>query len=930
MYLRCCYYQNANGANFDRIKMNIDECGTSYTYDNDGNLISAKDNAGRHESYNYNNASDMTKLTTADNKAYKFTYSDTYKHRMLSATSESSGVKNSFEYDGSGNLTKTRVDKSGYAKYIEQGSTYTGNGNYLATSTAANGYSTTYTYNTYKGTLEKVIDANNKTTSYTYDGNTDRMKKVTSGGSTVEYTYAKNGQLTSIKSPGSSPTYNFVYDKWGNNTEVKVGNQTLVTNTYKSNNGLLTQQKYGNEFTVGHNYDSLDRETSRSYNGTTKFYWTYNADGNLARYSENGNRVLTYLYDDIGRLLQVSGNDGSYVKTSYDELDKSTDLHYKFNGQRRDVYFHYSDKDNLPLDVKFGTDSKYIVENNYDELTRLKFKTYTIPNTNSKINTSYSYVDWSGNNSNRTTGTVRGIDYTYVTGGLTTHDRWYTYDNVGNILTECRWISSSSKPVQESYTYDAKNQLVRHDSVTQNCTITYAYDAGGNITSKKIYAYTTDSLTGKAPTETINYTYGNSAWKDELTSYKGEAIEYDEIGNPELYRGWTMGWEGRQLKSAGKNGTNLSFTYDSEGIRTSKTVGSTTTKYLLNGTQILAQTTNGKTLCFFYDQQGNRVGMADSSNKFYYYIYNLQGDVIALADASTGKLVVTYTYDAWGKLVKLEDSTANSVGTQNPFRYKGYYYDTETSLYYLQTRYYDPDTGRFISADGQLNEGVLGYNMFAYCENNPVNRADSTGEAWYHWALGAAIVVGCAVATVATCGGFAAAAMAVGMVSSGVAASTTAATVAAAAFIGSSTAYGVAALTASSNSRSVKEFCDQGNWGTVAATAGGAIINGYSGYVASNAKASQNSAASSPSGNSSYSHLKYPGNDPAKCNQPGFEWRGSGSPASGKGNYVNMSTGEWLHPDLNHGPPIGPHWDYGVRGSTETVRIFSDGSVIPK
>ena len=88
----------------------------------------SKDNAGRHESYNYNSASDMTKLTTADNKAYKFTYSDTYKHRMLSAASESSGVKNSFEYDGSGNLTKTRVDKSGYAKYIEQYSEYTSDG----------------------------------------------------------------------------------------------------------------------------------------------------------------------------------------------------------------------------------------------------------------------------------------------------------------------------------------------------------------------------------------------------------------------------------------------------------------------------------------------------------------------------------------------------------------------------------------------------------------------------------------------------------------------------------------------------------------------------------------------------------------------------------------------------------------------------------
>ena len=507
----------------------------------------------------------------------------------------------------------------------------------------------------------------------------------------------------------------------------------------------MTQQEYGNGFTVGHNYDSFDRETSRSSNGTTKFYWTYNADGNLARYSENGNRVLTYLYDDIGRLLQVSGNDGSYVKTSYDKLDKSTDLHYKFNGQRRDVYFHYSDKDNLPLDVKFGTGTAYAVTNLYDGLTRVYEKDYTlVGNTSgSTLKAEYSYVDWSGDNSDRTTGTVRGINYTYADGGLKTNDRWYTYDNVGNILTECSWISSSSKPVQESYTYDAKNQLVRHDSVTQNCTITYAYDAGGNITSKKIYAYTTDSLTGKTPTETINYTYGNSAWGDELTSYKGEAIEYDEIGNPELYRGWTMDWEGRQLKSAGKNGTNLSFTYDSEGIRTSKTVGSTTTKYLLNGTQILAQTTNGTTLSFFYDQQGNRVAMADSGNHFYYYIYNLQGDVIALADAATGKLVVTYTYDAWGKLVELKDNTANSVGTQNPFRYRGYYYDTETSLYYLQSRYYDPDTGRFISSDEYISGAsgtTKGYNLFVYCDNDPVNKSDDNG-CWPKWVKKAANAV---------------------------------------------------------------------------------------------------------------------------------------------------------------------------------------------
>ena len=742
VYLRCCYYRNANGASFDRIKVNIDQSGTSYTYDDDGNLISAKDNAGRHESYNYNNASDMTKLTTADNKAYKFTYSDTYKHRMLSATSESSGVKNSFTYDASGNLTKTRVDNSSYDKYIEQYSTYTSDGNYLKELFSDRGYATTYTYNNYKGTLTSATDANGNETQYFYNDDTDRMTIVEAidsankdNNSKVTYIYNKVGQLASISSPGDKTKYYFEYDNWGKNTKVKVGSQELVSNEYEPNNGLLKTQSYGNNFYVTHNYDSLDRESSRVYNDgnsdVAKYYWTYNADGNLARYSENGNRVLTYLYDDIGRLLQVSGNDGSYVKTSYDKFDKSTNLHYKFNGQRRDVYFFYDKKDNLPKSVQFGTGSAYTVTNLYDGLTRIYEKDYTLvgSTSGSELKAVYSYKPFDSKVPNRTTGTIQGINYTFTDGGLRTYDRWYTYDHAGNILTEGVWKTNAEKPVYETYTYDAKNQLVKHDSVTLNATFTYTYDVAGNIKSKTIYNKEDGT------TSTIDYTYGNSNWKDELTAYGNENIEYDTIGNPTLYRGWTMGWEGRQLKSAGKNGTNLSFTYDSEGIRTSKTVGSTTTKYLLNGTQILAQTTNGKALSFFYDQQGNRVGMADSSNHFYYYIYNVQGDVIALADASTGKLAATYTYDAWGKIVKIngenpEDVASTNIANINPFRYRGYYYDAESKLYYLNSRYYDPDIGRFINEDMFATTNMssaLATNTFVYCNNNPVVFCDFYG-----------------------------------------------------------------------------------------------------------------------------------------------------------------------------------------------------------
>ena len=108
---------------------------------------------------------------------------------------------------------------------------------------------------------------------------------------------------------------------------------------------------------------------------------------------------------------------------------------------------------------------------------------------------------------------------------------------------------------------------------------------------------------------------------------------------------------------------------------------------------------------------------------------NLQGDIEKIYDA-TGEVVVTYIYDAWGKLISIEDDTTNNIGTKNPLRYRGYYYDTETGFYYLQSRYYDPEICRFINADSLLIAGddyIQGTNRYAYCYNNPVMYSDPTG-----------------------------------------------------------------------------------------------------------------------------------------------------------------------------------------------------------
>ena len=132
---------------------------------------------------------------------------------------------------------------------------------------------------------------------------------------------------------------------------------------------------------------------------------------------------------------------------------------------------------------------------------------------------------------------------------------------------------------------------------------------------------------------------------------------------------------------------------------------------------------------FFYDSTGKRVGFANGTMLFY-YLYNVQGDVIAIVRAATGQVVAKYSYDAWGNCT-VTNATGYAVGDKNPFRYRGYYYDTETGLYYLNSRYYRPEFGRFISADSLIdNRGASTQNLFAYCGNNPIVRVDCSGQYW--------------------------------------------------------------------------------------------------------------------------------------------------------------------------------------------------------
>ena len=287
------------------------------------------------------------------------------------------------------------------------------------------------------------------------------------------------------------------------------------------------------------------------------------------------------------------------------------------------------------------------------------------------------------------------------------------YDKEGRITT----ASAFGKNV--NYTYDENDQLVSADGDNYNAS--YSYDARGNITSKLVNG------------ETTSFTYANTGWKDQLVSVNGTELTYDANGNVLTYGDKEYLWNtGRHLASITDGDNEYTYTYDENGIRTSKTVNDITTYYNTKDGVILSQTDGTNTMYFQYDNSGIPLGFVYNETQ-YFYVTNQMGDVIGITEAN-GNLLAQYAYDDWGKLLAIdtadaEGSTAyREIAEANPLRYRGYYFDSETGYYYLQSRYYAPEICRFINADVMIDtQSTLGINLFSYCENNPIMYFDPDG-----------------------------------------------------------------------------------------------------------------------------------------------------------------------------------------------------------
>ncbi|MEL1136603.1 RHS repeat-associated core domain-containing protein [Desulfitobacterium sp. THU1] len=286
----------------------------------------------------------------------------------------------------------------------------------------------------------------------------------------------------------------------------------------------------------------------------------------------------------------------------------------------------------------------------------------------------------------------------------------YGYNANGQVQSYTEKVGGIS--VHQTFVYDFAKRLTSWTKTGQNA-VTFNYDKAGNLLTPHGHAYTFNDA-------------------NEINGFT-----YDQAGNLRQDNKYNYEWNGHGQLTAVKNkGTGsviASYTYHPDGLRKSKATGGVTYNYHYDGTNLIRVTSNNATVYAFTWANGKPVSLTDSTGTTYYYVTNYRGDVVRIVDA-VGNSVADYSYDPWG-IVTVGGSSAVK---DQPIRYASYVQDTETNLYYLQARYYDPDSARFISRDphGGTLDNPLSQNAYAYANGDPVNNVDPDGRMATVLALG--------------------------------------------------------------------------------------------------------------------------------------------------------------------------------------------------
>ena len=457
--------------------------------------------------------------------------------------------------------------------------------------------------------------------------------------------------------------------------------------------------------------------------------YTYDSLGNLKQTIDKKGTVIQYQYDGLGRMTSQASSDET-IAMAYNMLDKPTSITdgtgttvYTYDGLSRLTKeekngivktYQYDPNGNRTL---FQLNSNGTLELNtsytYDELNRLSSVV------NGEDETSYTY-DFNGNLLSANTNNQSIAEYTYNKAGLLTAQT--SKKSPTELLAEYSvqyYLNGNRSGVQEtgkpsvSYVYDGMGRLSKE--TVENTSVTdYLYDSNQNRSQKTVQNLADNTVS------TTNYTYNRNNWLlSEETAGVQKTYSYDANGNQTAVQQgentdtFTYDSLNRMAKTV-IGGTETTYTYDYSGLRQTKTTGGLTTKHIYDGKNIVMDEKSGEKQV--YHRGLSLVSRTVNGGDKEYYSFNVHGDTAALFDAA-GTITKNYDYDAFG------NQTTAQENDNNPFRYCGEYFDNETNFIYLRARYYNSETGRFTTED-PAKDGV---NWFVYCENNPINFRDPTG-----------------------------------------------------------------------------------------------------------------------------------------------------------------------------------------------------------
>ncbi len=701
---------------------------TTYAYDQNGNLLLERNAFGQELSFRYDSLNRLIEKRDAkDVVIAKLEYNaNNAQIRAWDALNRLT----QYRYDKNNRQVMT-IDPLGY----RTATLYNGVGQ-VERQTDGKGNETSYAYD-YFNRLIEVSNALSEKTTYTYDLNGNKLTQTDGNGHTISFEYTAASLMTKRidhEGKSTSPT----------GTAYEAGK--VESYTYYPN-GQMKSKTDRNGNTTTYTYDVHRRVTAQTVEGAS-----------VSR-TPLAERQITYTYDGNGNQLTMTDGTGT-TSRSYDELNQVVS---KSVPQLGTSTFRYA--------ITAGLTSGYTSEITKDVKGNVTTKVFDQTNRLAEVRSNsdqpivYSYY---ADGSRQQVEYAGGVKETYTyTGnnqlqelknwkGTTLLDTYtYTYDAAGNQKTKNERVNGTNKGTT-TYTYDVLNRLQQVQEPGGKVT-SYRFDAAGNRTEEKVtagsvvsivnYEYneqnrlmkTTDTKTS-GETQVDQYRYdanGNMIHKSrEVTKLFnplapveptfGMFIEGQPNENPRIndivsgtesfeYDVWNQ-----LVKTSNGNGT-ATYAYNGEGYRTKKTTNGQTTLYLYEYDKVVLETDGtGKQLA--RNVYGLNLLTREVGSEKYAYLYNGHGDVTALLDTA-GVIKATYAYDAFGNI------TESTGAVQNPIRYAGYQYDEESSLYYLNARYYDPKIARFLSEDTYRGSDFdpLSLNYYTYTHNEPMMYIDPSG-----------------------------------------------------------------------------------------------------------------------------------------------------------------------------------------------------------